>query len=298
MTMAGADRTTLVAFAAFVLIGGTNAVGIKLSNEEMAPFWGGALRFGLAAALLALVVAARRLALPRGAALVGSVAYGLLNFGVSYATNYWGLQFAPAALAMIVLALTPLLTLILAVLQGLERFSARGVAGSLIALVGIAVIFGDQLAADPRLALPIVAFFIGAVAIAESNVVVKRLPRSHPVVNNALAMAVGAALLLLVSLIANEPMTVPTSAGGLAVLAYLVLIGSIALFMLFLFVIERWTASATSYGLLLMPLVTLVAGAVLLNEAVRPLALVGGVVVVAGVYVGAFSGRDERLVRS
>jgi drug/metabolite transporter (DMT)-like permease len=284
-----ADRSTVVAFAAIVLIGGLNAIGIKYSNAELAPFWGAALRFGLAAALLAIVVAARRLSLPRGSALVGSIVYGLLNFGVSYAMAYWGLQIAPAALAMIVLALVPLLTLGLAVVHGLERLTAQGVAGSLVALAGIAVVFGEQLAADPDLLLPMLGFFVGAVAIAESNVVVKRLPRSHPVVNNSLAMGVGATLLLAVSLIAGEPQALPSSAGGLTALGYLVLVGSIGLFMLFLYVIERWTASATSYTLLLMPLVTLAGAALLLGEEVSVVAVLGGVLVVLGVYVGAFS---------
>jgi drug/metabolite transporter (DMT)-like permease len=64
--------------------------------------------------------------------------------------------------------------------------------------------------------------------------------------------------------------------------------------MLFLFVIERWTASATSYVLLLMPLVTLAAAAVLLGEEVTPLALVGGLLVLLGVYVGTFSGQISK----
>jgi drug/metabolite transporter (DMT)-like permease len=285
----GADRGTLIAFAAIVLIGGMNAVGIKYSNAELAPFWGAALRFGLAALILGAIVVYRRLPAPRGKALVGSVLYGLLNFGVSYAAAYWGLQTAPAAMAMIVLALVPLLTLFLAVLHGLERFRAKGALGAIVALAGIAIIFGDGLSADPALLLPIIAFFIGALAIAETNVIVKLLPRSHPVVNNSLAMAVGAALLLVISLVAGEPMALPSQPVAIAAVAYLVLVGSIALFMLFLYVIERWTASSTSYTLLIMPLVTLVGGAALLGEEIRPIAVVGGALVLLGVYVGAFN---------
>ena len=85
-----------------------------------------------------------------------------------------------------------------------------------------------------------------------------------------------------------EPFDVPTTAGGVAVLAYLVIVGSIALFMLFMYIIERWSASATAYALLIMPLVTLVGGLLLLGEEIRPIALVGGAVVLIGVYVGAF----------
>jgi drug/metabolite transporter (DMT)-like permease len=61
------------------------------------------------------------------------------------------------------------------------------------------------------------------------------------------------------------------------------------MFMFFLYVIERWTASATSYTLLLMPLVTAVAAALALSEPITVALVAGGTLVVAGVYVGAFA---------
>ena len=51
-TSGGANQTdisTLVAFAALVIIGGGNAVAVRFSNGELPPFWGAAARFGLAA---------------------------------------------------------------------------------------------------------------------------------------------------------------------------------------------------------------------------------------------------------
>ena len=72
-------------------------------------------------------------------------------------------------------------------------------------------------------------------------------------------------------------------------MAYLAVIGSAAVFLMVLFVLHRWSASATSYTfLLILPLVTIVLGAVLLDERVTPAFLVGGAVVLVGVYVGAF----------
>ena len=70
-------------------------------------------------------------------------------------------------------------------------------------------------------------------------------------------------------------------------MAYLIGPGSIGVFMLALYVLARWTASATSYAFLLFPLVAIALGAVLLGEPVQPSFLLGGAVVLVGVYVGA-----------
>jgi hypothetical protein len=68
----------------------------------------------------------------------------------------------------------------------------------------------------------------------------------------------------------------------------LVVFGSIVLFGLYLFALQRWTASAVSYVTLLMPLVTIPVAAVLISETVSVSFLAGGALAVIGVYVGAF----------
>jgi drug/metabolite transporter (DMT)-like permease len=69
-------------------------------------------------------------------------------------------------------------------------------------------------------------------------------------------------------------------------MAYLIGPGSIGVFVLVLYVLARWTASATSYAFLLFPFVAIALGALLLGEPVQPSFLAGGGVVLAGVYLG------------
>ena len=68
-----------------------------------------------------------------------------------------------------------------------------------------------------------------------------------------------------------------------------VVVGSVVVFTLFLFVISRWTASATSYSMLLMPLVAVVVAALRLGEPITPAVVAGGALVLIGVYLGAFA---------
>ena len=284
----GAGGAVVLAFIGVILIGGSNAVAIRLGNVELAPFWGASLRLALAAALLLVVMGARRSPLPRGRAAVGVLLYGLTAFAGSYAALYWGLVEAPAPTAMIVIATVPLMTLVIAVAAGQEQLSGRGVVGALIALAGVAIIVGDQLsAAVPMPSL--VALFVGAAFIAIYSVLVKHFPRVDPVTANGLGMAVGAPVLAALSLVAGEPWLLPREPATWASVVYLALVGSIALFILVLYVLGRWSASASSYSTLAMPLVTIVLAAVMLGESVGLQFLVGASVALAGVYVGVFS---------
>jgi len=139
------DNVTLAAFAATIVIAGSNFVAVRFSNQELPPFWGATLRFAIACALFFGVVRWRGAALPRGRALAGVAIYGALGFGAFYALMYWALVSVPAGLASVIIALVPLLTFLLAIAHGLETFRVRGLVGGLIAVAGIAVVFAEQL---------------------------------------------------------------------------------------------------------------------------------------------------------
>jgi drug/metabolite transporter (DMT)-like permease len=281
-------RLTVLAFAAIVVLGGGNGVAVRFSNRELAPWWGAALRFGLAAAILFAAVVVWRISLPRGRALAGSILYGLLGFAGAFGFIYWGLVRTPAGLGQIILALVPLLTLLFAVLQGLERFRWQNLIGGLVAITGVVVVFGQQLGAAVP-AISMLAIVLAAACMAESNVVVKRFPKCHPIAQNAVAMGVGAVVLLGLSVVGGEPRVLPGQGQTWAAIAYVSVIGSVVVFSLFVYVIARWSASAMSYVMLLMPLVTVALAARLQGDVVTVPYIVGGALVLGGVYVGAFA---------
>ena len=146
----------LIAFLAMILFGGSNAIAVRFSNAALPPFWGATIRFVLTGVLFWTWVALARISIPRGRALVGSMAVGVLNSGVNYALLYWALLVVPASLTMVILALGPLLTFFLAWAHGQEAFRWRGLIGAIIAFGGIVVAAGggswhdDSIAARPR----------------------------------------------------------------------------------------------------------------------------------------------------
>jgi drug/metabolite transporter (DMT)-like permease len=287
------DRTTLSVFILAVLFAGMNAIGVRYILVELPPFWGAFIRFLPASLIMFSLVAILRLPLPKGRALLGAGLYGLLNFGASYSFLYWGLQEVQAGLAQVLLALVPLFTLFAAVLHRQESFRWRAFIGALLALLGIAIVFGEQI----RLAVPILsllAIVLGAFCIAESAVIVKGFPSAHPITTNAIAMATGTVVLAIMTVAWGETPVLPTLPNTWFALIYLIVIGSCVAFGMFLYVLKRWTASATAYGLVIMPFVTLAASAWLTGEQITIVFLLGAALVLLGVYVGALAGGKKR----
>ena len=282
----GRNRVVLAAFLTGSVLAGANGVGVRFSNRELAALWGAGLRFSVAALLLLGVVAALRLPIPRGRALTGTLLYGTLNFAGAFALAYYGLVRVHAGFGQILLALVPLATLLLAVAQGQERLRPGAVLGTVLALAGVAVLSEAPL----RESVPVLSFLAllgGALCFAEAAVVVRRFPPVHPVAMNAVGMATGGTLLLVGSVLAGEPIALPERAATWLALAYLVLVGSIVVFVLYLFVLRSWAASRAAYAFVISPFVTVILSAWLDDEPIGTGLVFGGLLILAGVYVGA-----------
>ncbi|HZM78701.1 MAG TPA: EamA family transporter [Candidatus Limnocylindrales bacterium] len=283
-------RAALLSFLTSAVLAGGNGVGIRFSNRELPPLWGAGVRFGVAAALLLIVMAVMRLPLPRGRAWTGPLTYGLLNFAASYALGYYALLHMRAGFGQILLALVPLTTLLLAVLERQEKLSLAAVTGTLLAFAGVTLMAWVP-QTEPVPLLAILAAVASTLCLGQTAVLVHRLPGAHPVTTNAIGMAIGAAVLLASSFLLRQAHPLPQRTETWLALVYLVIPGSIGVFVLYLLVLRSWPASKAAYLFVVIPFVTLALSAWLDQEKVGPGVVVGGLLVLAGVYFGALRRR-------
>lgn len=193
------EHNVLIYFFIFIVFSGGGPVAMRISFSEMPPFWMSFLRFGLGSLIFWILTAFKRIHIPKGRALIGTLLYGVLGFGISFILLSWGLVKTPASLGAIFLALIPLMTVILSSLQGVEPLSARSIYGSVLSLVGTFFAVGAASSSYEVSIIHIGAMILGAAFLAQGGVVVKRYPASHPIITNALAMLIAAIILVMAS---------------------------------------------------------------------------------------------------
>ncbi len=282
------SRSVIVAFFLTVFFGGDSPIAIRYIYAELPPFFSAAVRLALAGSIFFLMMLIFRLPLPRGRELMGAILFGLIGSGFRFALLYWALETLRPAMSMIILALVPLMTFLLACLHKQEKFRWKALIGSLIALGGIGVVFWNQLSADAPF-LPMLAVVGAAACCAESNIIIKAYPHSHPITTNAIGVTTGAVLLFILSALMKETPRWPSLPATWGALAFLTLFGSVAVFALTIYVIKNWTASASAYMFVLFPFITMAMSAWLARESISLTLSLGAVLVLAGVYTGAIA---------
>jgi len=284
-TAVAPDFLAIGSFVLVVILGGANFVAVRLTLRDLAPFWGAAVRFLPASVILLFACLLFRVPLPRGRSLAGALLFGLLNFAAFYAFAYWGLQRVQAGSAALATSTVPLLTLVLAWLQRLEKLTIHGLAGAGLAVMGIVIIqLGHNTGEIPLASL--MAFVAAAACAAESLVVLKRFRLTDPLSTNAVGMGVGGLVLLFLSFLVREPWSLPRAPEAWRALAYLIPFGTLLLFGTQVFLVRRWSASAAAYVFVPIPIVAAALGVLLAGERVSSWLLIGGFLILAGVLLG------------
>lgn len=275
-------------YALLCLIWGSTWIVIKVGYGGLGPFNVAALRFFLAAAVFAPLVPILGARWPRGAAEWTLVAVvGVFLFAADYGLIYWAEQSLDSGLTAILFATLPLITVGFAhaYLPG-DRITPRKLGGTLLAFLGVAALFADRVRIDPTKAGPMLAVVAAAVCAAVVGVATKRHGGAiHPAALNAPAMIVGAMVLLAASLLAGDGFVIPRDASTWAAIAYLAIAGSVVTFLIYFTLLKTWSVTSLSFISVFTPAVALLLGVVLLDERLTLTAVLGALLILAGVSV-------------
>jgi drug/metabolite transporter (DMT)-like permease len=284
-------------FGLICLIWGSTWLAIKVGLIGVPPFLAAGLRFSLSAALVGIILAARRkpLRLTRDD-IVCVVSLGILVFWLDYAAVYWAEGRISSGLTAILFSTMPLMTTLLSRFwTHSEILSGQKVAGILVGVTGTALLFWP----DERLgfaeALGMLAALFGCFCAAVNLVIMKRHGRhSDPFVLNFLGMALGAVCLLAMSAALEQWSAVNWSRTNILAIFYLSIFGSLVAFSAYYRLIKVMDATTVSLSTLIIPIVALALGRFFLHERVAATAVAGIATILAGVAVAIVPGKVSR----
>jgi drug/metabolite transporter (DMT)-like permease len=282
---ASTEALPWAAFAACSAIWGTSFLVIRIGNDALAPVWAATLRLCLAAVLLSAVALVRGQRMPRGAALRAALAYGVCQFGINFPLLYWGETLVPSGLTAVIYATLPLTSALMARAFRLELLTIGKVAGSIVALAGVALLFSGSLEARGA-PIGLLAILVGATAAGLGTIFLKRGPPQDAMPANAVGCVIGAVISLGISLARGEPQVLPASVAAAWPVLYLTVAGSLGAYVIMSWLVNRWPVTRVSYVTVIVPVIAVVLGAVIRHEKLPLVSLAGAGLVLAGLVVG------------
>lgn len=265
------------AFAGVILIWSTTPIAIKWSGEGPGYLFGVTARMAIGLSVVLLLVALLRAELPWHPAARRTYASAGLGIFVAMLAVYWSAQHIPSGWISVVFGLTPIVTGLLASpWLGERAFGPGRLAGMLLGVGGLSLIFLRGAELGPMAAVGIAGVLLAVLVHAASAVAVKRIGAGLSALTvTAGGLLVATPLFVATYLVAGEgmPAAIPPRA-GLSIL-YLGLAGSVIGFALYFYVLARLEATRVALLTLVTPVLALLIGHLLDGERITP-AIWGG----------------------
>jgi drug/metabolite transporter (DMT)-like permease len=269
-------------------IWGSTWLFIKLGLEDLPPFTFAGIRFVIAVAILSTIVAMRRLSLPKTSRdwlLLG--VSGVLAFCVNYGLLFWGEQYISSGLAAVLQSTIPAFGLVIAhfYLPG-EKMTPAKILGIVLGVIGVAVIFSNQLdVAGPKALAGCGALIVSSVGAAYSNVLVKAYGKHlDPAILAGGQMFFGLIPLLLIGIPwEGSPLNFRWTPMAVVALFYLAIVGSVVAFLLYYWLVQNMDVTKTMLIALVTPVVAVTLGMLVLNEELHWRTLLGGLMIISGI---------------
>jgi drug/metabolite transporter (DMT)-like permease len=290
------NRRYLPMLVLLALVWGSSFMFIKVAVRDLDPATLVLGRLGVAALTLGLVVP-----LALGGKLTLSelrshwpflAVVGLLNTAVPFWLLSWGETRIDSGLASIIQASVPIFNALLAFgFFHEQRVKGRNLVGVAVGFVGVAVLVGAQPQAKILGALAVVGM---ATCYAAGGL----LARHHLSAVRPQAVALGTTLVAAVAMLPTGVAFAPHHLPGwkpIASVVFLGVVGTAFAYLLFYTIIAGAGAAYASLVTYLVPPVALAYGAVFLDERIGWPAIVGLVLILAGVALG--TGRRRRVTR-
>jgi len=278
------EPATWAAIIVALLLWASAFAGIRAGLESYGPGQVALLRFGTASVVFLAWATLTRMRLPDARDVPRIVLAGLLGITIYHVALNYGEVTVTAGAASLIISASPIITALLSTAFLRERLSVLGWVGIVVSFAGVALISlgeGGDLAFEPGAALVL----LSAVATSVYFIVSKRPLRRYTALEfTSYAIWAGTVPMLVFAPGLVTQMAGATPAATWAVVYLGVFPGAVA-YVLWSYALARMPATALSTFLYFQPVNAIVIAWLWLGEVPALLALVGGVISLAGVAV-------------
>jgi drug/metabolite transporter (DMT)-like permease len=274
------------------VVWGSTYLAIRVAVETIPPFIMAATRFLIAGSVLLAAVALFRRStatLPTRRELRDSFIVGACLMGGGMGAVGWGEQTVPSGIAGVLIAMMPVWVAVFGRVFLGERLPPIAVVGIATGMFGVLLLVGQGVAIDRTLdPAGIAALIFSPMSWAAGSLYSAhraRLPKD-PFLATALQMLMGSIVLTVAAFLSGDvagfgPEAITTD--SLLAFVYLTVVGSLVAFTAFAWVLRQAPLPLIATYAFVNPIVAVFLGWLILNEAVTPIQLVAGAVIVAGV---------------
>jgi len=289
-------RETFIAYlclAGICLIWGTTFLVMRIGVLQFPPFLFAACRQIIAGTLMVLfLIIVKGEKFPSWNAVRIQTFRGFLMITCGNGLVSWAEVVVPSGLAAIICSTMPVIVILINLtVNRSELPNWIIIVGVIIGLAGILLVFSEYLSdfANPNYLAGIILIFIATLTWAIGSLLTKRKNYdTNPFLNAGMQMLLGGLLCLPFSFVFDDLSHVMVTSEVVFALSYLIVMGSVAAFSMYTYVLAKLPITIGSLYAYINPLVAVILGWLILSEKLNVKISVAFLITVLGIYLVNF----------
>jgi drug/metabolite transporter (DMT)-like permease len=285
------ERKVWLAFLALAVMWGTSFMFIKIAVQTLQPFTMVAFRLLIGWLGLLVILKWKRLSLPRDRTVWRHFAFmGAFNTAIPFVLFTWaesGANGIDSSTASVLNSTVPLFTIILAgFVFRTEAVTGGKILGLLLGFAGVVLLFAPELGRSEIAGLlPYFAVLAATMCYAFSAIYARRfLQGVRPVIVAFCQLLIADIIVWTAALLFEDFASQSMDGATVFALLWLGLMGSCFAYLSYFYVLQQWGATRATTVTYLLPVVGVISGVVFLDETVTLLLILGGALIIFGVW--------------
>ncbi|MFZ1705468.1 MAG: EamA family transporter [Saprospiraceae bacterium] len=285
----GSYFMALLALAVVSIVWGTTWVVSKIGVTYVPGLQLASLRQLIAGFAFLGYFMLKRYPLPKKSDYISLVILAILNFVLSNGLSTWGVTYISAGLGSIIGAIFPFWIVVIGLVSDNIKPPSRAIKGLIIGFAGICFIFYNHLLdfVNPDFSFGILLSVFSTLTWATGTLYTKKHAKVfNPYFGLGFQLTISGLILFLVSSFNPESvplMEIPMEA-WLSIL-YLVVFGSMIGFICYIYALQRLPTAQTTIYAYVNPIVAILTGAIVLDEKVGFMIIIGCCITLIGIYL-------------
>jgi drug/metabolite transporter (DMT)-like permease len=274
------------------LIWSTSFALTKVLLSSVPPLTIGAIRFTIAALVLAgLTRAQKNWRRPSRKTVTSMSIAGFLGVFLYFTLENFGVQYATASDATIIVASYPIITLIAEILLKRASFNLLKLVGMVIAIIGVWMVVEHGAAMETtNRPFGVLLLFLGGVVWTAYNLISSGLKHNETPLTTTYYQTVAGSIGFIFAASLETRQWQPLSVIDILILGYLAIACSVSAFLFYNAGLRKLSSASAVNILNLVPVFGMVWAVVLAGETVTFIQIVGGLTVILGVFLGSVKG--------
>jgi len=273
-----------LAFLCVIIIWSTTPLGLKWSGEDVGFLFGVTARMILGVVVSALVMIAMRHSLSLHRKAIRAYIASGVGIYLAMLFAYWSASYIPSGWIAVIWGTSPVFAGIFgSIVLGEKAFTFHRIIGVVAGLIGLVIIFLQGVSVSEYTMLGVILALVGMLSQVSTAVWIKQIKADLPgIVMTTGGLAVSIPLFIITWWIFDGvlPEVIPVRVAGSII--YLAIMGSVLGFSLYFYLLNHVEASKVSLITLITPVLALLLGHWLNNEALTLWVYIGTALILSG----------------